>query len=159
MADRSFLAWPFFDDRHRSIAEQVEEWAGRALERHAAEDDPATMCTALVRAMGDAGLLGHVVAAGKQRLDVRSLCIIRETLARHSGLADFAFAMQGLGSGPVSLFGSEAQQSEYPTKAASGSDTKTSSHGLSRPTGTTACSPWTPSERPSSRSTSSRSEL
>jgi alkylation response protein AidB-like acyl-CoA dehydrogenase len=70
--------------------------------------------------MGDAGLLGHVVAAGKQRLDVRSLCIIRETLARHSGLADFAFAMQGLGSGPVSLFGSEAQQSEYLSGIAAG---------------------------------------
>jgi len=105
MSDRSFLNWPFFEDRHRALAELLEDWAGRHLPADHRDVDAA--CRGLVEALGEAGILRH---SGGEALDVRSLCLIRETLARHDGLADFAFAMQGLGMGAVSLFGSEAQR-------------------------------------------------
>ena len=105
MSDRSFLDWPFFEDRHRALAAEVEAWAGAHLPGDHGDVDAA--CRGLVAGMGAAGLLQH---SGGEHLDVRSLCLIRETLARHDGLADFAFAMQGLGMGAVSLFGSPAQR-------------------------------------------------
>lgn len=111
MADSSFLDWPFLDDTHRALAAKVEAWARDNVEQliEGAGDLDAA-CRALVRGLGEAGLAAHAVIAPYggvgERLDVRSLCLIRETLARHHGLADFAFAMQGLGSGPISLFGS-----------------------------------------------------
>lgn len=108
MADRSFLDWPFFEDRHRTLALSLESWCEGALPADHADVDAA--CRGLVAALGHAGFLRHSGGAGAAALDVRSLCLIRETLARHDGLADFAFAMQGLGMGPVTLFGTEAQR-------------------------------------------------
>ncbi len=120
MADGTFLEWPFFDDRHRVLSGEVEAWAEGNL---AAIDHTDTdgSCRRLVSSLGEAGLLAHsaVDPEAPGRLDVRSLCLIRETLARHDGLADFAFAMQGLGSGAISLFGTPGQKSEWlpPTRA------------------------------------------
>lgn len=120
MADRWFLDWPFFDDRHRSLAAAIEEWASQHLDSMSSESDPGPTCRTLVRALGNAGFLHHAVATAERPLDIRSLCLIRETLARHSGLADFAFAMQGLGSGPVSLFGSDELRAAYLPRVAAG---------------------------------------
>jgi acyl-CoA dehydrogenase len=108
MSDRSFLDWPFFEDRHRALAEELESWCRDALPVDHSDTDAA--CKALVAALGKAGVLTHSGGAGASALDVRTLCQIRETLARHDGLADFAFAMQGLGMGPVTLFGTEQQR-------------------------------------------------
>lgn len=122
MADLSFLDWPFLDDSHRELAAQVDAWAAGALTGTDHTDTDAA-CRALVAAMGEAGILTHSAIAPDQpegRLDVRALCLIRETLARHDGLADFAFAMQGLGTGAISLFGTPAQQAEWLPKTRSG---------------------------------------
>ncbi|TCH99735.1 acyl-CoA dehydrogenase [Roseococcus sp. SYP-B2431] len=107
MADRSFLDWPFFEARHRAFAEEVETWAAANAERLTDHHDPDGSTRALARAMGEAGLL-RVAVPEDGVLDARSLCLAREILARHSGLADFAFAMQGLGTGAITLFASEA---------------------------------------------------
>jgi acyl-CoA dehydrogenase len=116
MADKSFLDWPFFDDAHRAMAAELEDWCGANLGASQDEDVDAA-CRDLVRKLGDGGWLRYCVPAAwggiHEALDVRSLALIRETLARHDGLADFAFAMQGLGSGTISLFGSEAQKQAY----------------------------------------------
>lgn len=103
--DRSFLDWPFFEDRHRELAHALEDWARANLPVDHADVDEA--CRRLVRALGAGGWLKH---SGGETLDVRSLCLIRETLARHDGLADFAFAMQGLGMGAVTMFGTGDQR-------------------------------------------------
>ena len=108
MADISFLDWPFFEDRHRALAAALEAWC--ALHLPVDHSDVDAACRGLVALLGAGGWLQHSGAGVGERLDVRSLCLIRETLARHDGLADFAFAMQGLGMGAVSLFGSESQQ-------------------------------------------------
>ncbi|NUB44582.1 acyl-CoA dehydrogenase family protein [Fertoebacter nigrum] len=108
MIDRTFLDWPFFEERHRELAEALEAWCARHLPVDHGDVDAA--CRALVALLGAGGWLRHSGAAAGERLDVRSLCLIRETLARHDGLADFAFAMQGLGMGAVSLFGTGAQR-------------------------------------------------
>ncbi len=115
MADRSFLDWPFFEPRHRALADAIEEWAGANL-RHVDHDDVDGACRGLVAALGEAGWLKLTAVDPDDpdsALDVRSLCLMRETLARHDGLADFAFAMQGLGTGAISLFGSEAQKRRW----------------------------------------------
>lgn len=116
MADRSFLDWPFFDDSHRRLADDLDAWCRSELAPgHGADVDAE--CRALVRQLAGGGWLRYCVPAAyggvHEALDVRSLALIRETLARHSGLADFVFAMQGLGSGTISLFGSEAQKQAY----------------------------------------------
>ena len=108
MADRSFLDWPFFEARHRDLAAALDAWCAQNLPVDHGDVDAA--CRSLVAMLGQGGWLRHSGAAGDERLDVRTLCLIRETLARHDGLADFAFAMQGLGMGAVSLFGTPAQQ-------------------------------------------------
>ena len=120
MADRTFLDWPFLDARHRALAGRLEAWASGELgEPHGGARGTALdgECRALVRRLGDAGWLAWAVpergAGAAPTIDVRALCLIRETLARHSGLADFAFAMQGLGTGPVTLFGSDALRERY----------------------------------------------
>ena len=109
MADRTFLDWPFFEDRHRDAAAVLEAWCAANLPADHGDADAA--CRGLVAALGAGGWLAHSAPAGAgDRLDVRMLCLIRETLARHDALADFAFAMQGLGMGAVSLFGTPAQR-------------------------------------------------
>ena len=119
MTDRSFLSWPFFEPRHRELADQLQQWCADNLTGRYAEDLDSE-CRALVRELGAAGFLKLCVADGKHRPDVRSLAIARETLAYHSGLADFAFAMQGLGSGAVSLFGTIEQKRQWLPRVASG---------------------------------------
>lgn len=108
MADRSFLDWPFFEERHRELADKLETWCIANLPADHGDVDAA--CRGLVEMLGDGGWLRHSGAGEGETLDVRTLCLIRETLARHDGLADFAFAMQGLGMGAVSLFGSPEQR-------------------------------------------------
>ncbi len=108
MPDRSFLSWPFFADRHREFAEGLDAWCAGNLPADPSDTDAA--CRALVAALGGGGWLRPTGAGDGERLDIRTLCLARETLARHDPLADFAFAMQGLGMGPVSLFGTPAQR-------------------------------------------------
>ncbi|MBU2999865.1 acyl-CoA dehydrogenase family protein [Roseovarius nubinhibens] len=115
MADQSFLSWPFFEPDHAEMARKLEDWAASELGGIDHGDTDAA-CRALVTALGEAGWLNHAAvdpAEPDGRLDVRRLCLIRETLARHDGLADFAFAMQGLGTGALSLFGTRAQREEW----------------------------------------------
>ena len=112
MADRSFLNWPFLEPHHKKLAVALDQWATD----HLAEADPTdtdASCRDLVRNLGDAGWLSHTAASDGETMDVRSLCLARETLARHDGLADFAFAMQGLGTGAISLFGTTQQKSDW----------------------------------------------
>jgi len=118
MADRSFLTWPFFEDHHRTLADNLESWATSNLS-NTDHVDTDTATQELVRLMGDAGWLQYS-GSNSGKLDVRSLCLIRETLARHNGLADFAFAMQGLGTGAITLFGTQAQKDGWLTKTRSG---------------------------------------
>ena len=103
MSDQTYLDWPFFEPRHRDWAARVEDVAA-TLEVDHSDIDGA--CRDLVAALGEAGLL-HVTGG---QLDVRTLCLAREILARHDGLADFSFAMQGLGTGAISLFGDGAHK-------------------------------------------------
>ena len=118
MADRSFLTWPFFEDRHRILADKLDAWAEANLSK-INHDDTDIATRALVQMLGDAGWLEHS-ASTTETLDVRTLCLIRETLARYDGLADFAFAMQGLGTGAITLFGSQAQKNAWLLKTRSG---------------------------------------
>ena len=124
MSDTSYLDWPFFEPRHRQLQRELDAWAREHVKPHAQHDTDA-QCRALVAALGAAGWLRHAVAGtahggAGDTIDTRALCLLRETLARHSGLADFAFAMQGLGSGAISLHGSAAQKQRYLTKVAAG---------------------------------------
>jgi len=127
MADKTFLDWPFFEPHHKALALKLDEWAHDALPpivEGDAHDDVDATCRALVKVLGRDGWLRYCVPAAfggvHEALDVRSLCLIRETLGRHSGLADFAFAMQGLGSGAISMFGSETLKQKYLPAVASG---------------------------------------
>jgi len=122
MADKSYLNWPFFDQRHAALEQELDAWAAANV-RDAHGHDVDAQCRDLVRALGTAGWLRHAVAGPSGAgavIDTRSICLIRETLARHNGLADFAFAMQGLGSGAISLFGSEENKRDYLPRVASG---------------------------------------
>jgi len=120
MTDLSFLDWPFFDDRHRDIADRLDAWASQSL-TDIDHGDVDAACRDLVRRLGHDGVLNACVApTPTDRLDVRTLCLTRETLARYDGLADFAFAMQGLGAGPISLFGSTEQRETWLPKVAAG---------------------------------------
>jgi acyl-CoA dehydrogenase len=128
MADKSFLDWPFFEPHHKALAEMLDDWASAALpaivEKPGAHENVDATCRALVKALGIGGWLRYCVpeayGGALETLDVRALSLIRETLARHSGLADFAFAMQGLGSGAISTFGSEALKKKYLPAVAAG---------------------------------------
>lgn len=140
MADREFLTWPFLEDRHRDLARNLDGWASEKiapLEEGAHEDAASVdaLCATILEHLAQGGWLRYVVPAAYggvfETLDVRSLCIIRETLARHSGLADFVFAMQGLGSGTISLFGSDAIKETYLPAVADG--TKVAAFALSEP--------------------------
>ncbi|ABD54244.1 acyl-CoA dehydrogenase family protein [Jannaschia sp. CCS1] len=132
MADKSFLSWPFFEERHRDLAGALDAWATAELAGIDHSDTDAA-CRALVAALGQGGWLNHAAVnpKGEAKLDVRTLCLIRETLARHDGLADFAFAMQGLGTGAISLFGTDAQKVEWLPKVRAG--TAISAFALTEP--------------------------
>ncbi|HEV8312205.1 MAG TPA: acyl-CoA dehydrogenase family protein [Burkholderiaceae bacterium] len=110
------LDWPFFEERHRTLARELDAWAHEHVSQRHGHDVDAE-CKALVRALGAGGWLQYAVG---DKIDTRAICVIRETLARHSGLADFAFAMQGLGSGAISLAGTAAQRERYLGRVARG---------------------------------------
>jgi acyl-CoA dehydrogenase len=120
----AFLEWPFFTPHHRELAVRLDAWASQNLPRRASAEDRDSVdnaCRRLVRDLGRAGWTRFSVPGeiGKE-FDVRSLALIREILARHDALADFAFAMQGLGSGAISLAGSRELQNRYLSRVATG---------------------------------------
>ena len=117
MSDLLHLDWPFFDAAHRRFAPELAAWAEREVARLVDHTDTDRCCRTLVRALGEAGWLKAVVPAAygglSEKLDVRTLCLAREILAWHDSLADFAFAMQGLGTGSISLFGTDELKAKY----------------------------------------------
>ncbi len=120
------LAWPFFDDRHRELAAHLGTWAAQHLNGVGHEAGVDAQCRNFVRQLGAAGWLRHAVAGmayggAAEVIDTRAICLLRETLAFHHGLADFAFAMQGLGSGAISLAGTHAQRQRFLPRVAEGS--------------------------------------
>jgi acyl-CoA dehydrogenase len=124
MSDKNYLAWPFFEARHAALEQALDAWAAQHVSGAHADDVDAA-CRHLVRQLGDAGWLRHAIAGtayggAGDSIDTRAICLIRETLARYNGLADFAFAMQGLGSGAISLFGSAANRAAYLPRVARG---------------------------------------
>jgi alkylation response protein AidB-like acyl-CoA dehydrogenase len=121
--DTAHLDWPFFQAHHREFAAALGAWADANMQPAHADVDAE--CRALVRQLGEAGWLRHAVAGtahggAREVIDTRAICLLRETLAWHHGLADFAFAMQGLGSGAISLHGTAAQRERYLPRVASG---------------------------------------
>ena len=118
--------WPFFEPRHAALAREAEAWAAKHLGDAHEEDARApkgagadATCKRLVRQLGAAGFLTHCAPGGTD-FDVRSIALVREVLAYHAGLADFAFVMQGLGSGPIALAGSDALKQRYLPRVAKG---------------------------------------
>jgi acyl-CoA dehydrogenase len=135
MSDTRYLDWPFFESRHVEMQRELDAWAQANISQEP-HTDVDGHCRELVAALGEAGWLRHAVAGSAyggagEVLDTRALCLMRETLARHSGLADFAFAMQGLGSGAISLHGTPAQQDRYLNKVSRG--TAIAAFALSEP--------------------------
>lgn len=125
MPDSSYLDWPFLDPAHRELKAKLDQWcAANSSALDPEESDLDEACRGLVKLLGEGGWLKHTVpglqAGTGQSLDVRTLCLLRETLAYHSGLADFCFAMQGLGSGPISLFGTPELKRTWLPAVASG---------------------------------------
>jgi len=124
MSDTQYLQWPFFEAQHAELATRLDAWAREHISQsHGSDVDDE--CRSLVKALGQSGWLRHAVGGtayggAAEAVDTRSICLIRETLARHSGLADFAFAMQGLGSGAISLCGTDAQKRAYLPRVAAG---------------------------------------
>jgi acyl-CoA dehydrogenase len=117
MSESQHLNWPFLEPRHKTLAIELDRWAVTHL-AHESGNDVDQACRQLVRQLGAGGWLKHAVGGTAfggscDAIDTRAICLIRETLARHSGLADFAFAMQGLGSGAISLFGTPEQKNKY----------------------------------------------
>ncbi|MDP3619012.1 MAG: acyl-CoA dehydrogenase family protein [Ramlibacter sp.] len=122
MADIHYLKWPFFEERHRELARTLDAWATQHIP-HDQGSDVDQECRQLVKSLGAGGWLRHAVGGefgAADAIDTRAICLIRETLARHSGLADFAFAMQGLGSGAISLQGTPEQKTRYLSRVARG---------------------------------------
>ncbi len=124
---RERLGWPFFGPEHHALAQLVTTWAAKYLSAHAHGESRAEVdeqARKLVAALGKAGILRYCVRAehggALEDFDSRAICLIRETLAYHDGLADFAFAMQGLGSGSLSLQGADSLQQNYLPKVAQG---------------------------------------
>lgn len=119
MADDSYLSWPFFEPKHRDLVVALKAWcaANLPLDHH----DVDAACKKAVSMLGRDGWLKHTGADAGEALDVRTLCLIRETIAQHDGLAEFSFAMQGLGMGAVSMFGTTDQR-QWLTRTRSGSD-------------------------------------
>lgn len=138
MRDNAYLDWPFFEPRHRTLAIELQAWAARNLAARPEHDvdDPLRdgvnsvhqvddVCRQLVRALGAGGWTryavgGRAYGGAQETINTRAVCLIRETLAYHHGLADFAFAMQGLGSGAITLYGTPEQKSHYLTRVAQG---------------------------------------
>ncbi|KQV94785.1 acyl-CoA dehydrogenase family protein [Pelomonas sp. Root1237] len=114
------LDWPFFDAKHRELASALDAWCGEHLQHVDHDGDIDAQCRTLAAQLGKAGWLNHAVAGEGRAIDTRAICLIRETLAKHDGLADFAFAMQGLGSGAISLQGTPAQRERYLPRVARG---------------------------------------
>ena len=117
MADQSSMAWPFFDERHRTLAANLDHWGLLNLARTHGQDVDSE-CKEIVKKLGQAGWLkyaigGETFGGAADVIDTRAICIIRETLAWHSGLADFVFALQGLGSGAISLYGTDEQKRKF----------------------------------------------
>ena len=115
MADQTYLHWPFFEDRHRELAARLDAWCKDNLAGIDHGDTDAA-CRELVSRLGRNGWLEHSAidpASADSKLDARTLCLIRETLGRHDGLADFSFAMQGLGTGAIQLFGTQQQKEQW----------------------------------------------
>jgi len=108
--------WPFFDEKHRKLAREADSWAQQNL-GYAHGDDADAICKRLVQDLGCAGYLHH---SATEKPDVRSIALLREVFAYHSGLADFSFVMQGLASGPIALAGNSSQKAGYLSKAAAG---------------------------------------
>jgi len=132
------IRWPFFDESHRRLGVEAEEWASASLADGAHPAGRAAVdarCRELVARLGKSGLLRHCVRSADGgaavELDARSICVLRQTLAWHDGLADFAFAMQGLGSAPLSLAGSESLRSLWLPRVAAG--TSIAAFALSEP--------------------------
>lgn len=121
--DRTSLELPFFGPEHRQLSDAIFDWASEAMPK-VDHHDTDNACRQLVSALGQAGFLRYCVPAAHggalEELDSRSLCIARETLAYHDGLADFAFAMQGLGTGAITLAGSESLKREVLPRVAAG---------------------------------------
>jgi len=121
LTSSSHLDWPFLEPRHKALATDLDRWAGRALSEDLQDHSVRAVdeaCRRLVRQLGEGGWLKYAIGgtaygASADTIDTRAVCLVRETLARHSGLADFAFAMQGLGSGAISIFGSPEQKGRY----------------------------------------------
>lgn len=111
--DQSYLTWPFFADHHRDLAVRLDAWATATLPGLIDHGDVDGSCRRLAAALGQGGWLDLAVPAADQPFDVRGLCLMREVLGRHAALADFAFAMQGLGTGPITLFGTPAQRERW----------------------------------------------
>lgn len=125
MADDTFIDWPFFDDSHREHLAELDSWcAANAAALHIESDDVNADCRRLVALLGAAGVFRHAVPAAfggtRERVDVRTLCLTRQTLGYHAGLADFAFAMQALGTGALALFGAESAKARYLPGVAAG---------------------------------------
>ena len=130
MSISNHLDWPFFEPRHRTLAADLEQWAKTHLHageaKHPSQAEVDEECRMLVRRLGEGGWLSYAVGGtayggSGEAIDTRAVCLLRETLARYSGLADFAFAMQGLGSGAISLFGTDDQKRHYLPRVAAGS--------------------------------------
>lgn len=124
MSNTSHLSWPFFNEEHRQLQAQLDDWASQNIHQTHSKDVDQE-CRDLVKQLGAAGWLKHAIGgkaygANQDVIDTRAICILRETLARYSGLADFAFAMQGLGTGAISLFGTEQQKTQYLEKVGQG---------------------------------------
>ena len=142
MSDQSYLEWPFFDDRHRKYAKELSEWVKKEIvplqhEEPKNNDELDGLCRDFVKKLGEDGWLRYCVPepyGGKLKsFDVRTLALARETLSYNSGLADFSFAMQGLGSGAITLFGSHEQKENYLVPVAEGK--KIAAFAISEPEG------------------------
>jgi acyl-CoA dehydrogenase len=128
MTSSSHLDWPFLEPHHKTLATELDRWARRVLSGELQDHSVRAVddaCRKLVRQLGEGGWLkyaigGSAYGASADTIDTRAVCLIRETLARHSGLADFAFAMQGLGSGAISIFGTQEQKQRYLPRVGNG---------------------------------------
>ena len=129
MNSASHLAWPFFDEAHRVFKTQLQDWTSKQFaDQHSHDESRDAIdreCVSLVKALGQGGWLKPAIAGkahggASEVIDTRTICLLREELAWHHGLADFAFAMQGLGSGAISLKGTPEQQAAYLPRVAKG---------------------------------------